>query len=185
MKTVVNKLNLLILTGLLVVIAGVLTFKAEGDLFATMIKSVGALHIVAGAIEVYFATVNKQLKVGFWLFLLQGIAKIGFGVYVLTGVNTLEDFTLVTAVFAIFFAMFNIVFGLAAATLGKFSIKFLVVLLVSGVVSGITGIVLLAGEAQNTNYLKFMAVIMLVGGLSNITFAMRLRRIAIVDGIAQ
>lgn len=170
MITELSKPNLLLRAGVIIVGSGILVYFANEISFDAVMKAVGVLHIIAGFFSFMFAAGNKRLKFGYLSFLMQGLARVIYGCYLLFFVKSPNDMIIATSIFALFYAFFDIFFGLSVLTENKFNLRIVIFNLLSGLLNGIIGVLLLIHMVAGKNVLPVIALLMVGAGIFSILF---------------
>jgi uncharacterized membrane protein HdeD (DUF308 family) len=170
-----NKLFYYALSGQFLVFVGLMLFFSHKIDFGILLKVVPVLLLLTGSCVLVFSLYRNLPNHANRLHLVQGIASIVFGLFVLLMIDTSRNFFLAMLYFVIVFGMFEILFSF----LTQKSIPRFVILsrLMAGIVNFIGGIVLLMVTMIFSIETFFHTSILITfSGVSMLLFASNVRK---------
>ncbi len=174
-----NKTSNLTLSGLTMLIAGIILYMSE-QIGISMAKIlIPILFILSGGFAIRFSKYSKLPIIAQQYHKIQGIGLIIFALLIIGLPNTLVSFLMIITYFVIMFGIFEITFALnVLSSKHKINTNILISRLSAGAISLIGGFILLLTTLKDEfKGMSIASILIIISGISIIYFAQYLKKL--------
>ncbi|MET2985201.1 hypothetical protein [Aureibaculum conchae] len=174
-----NKSINLTLSGICLLIAGVLIIASK-SIGVSLTKILVPLSFIAcGVFSYLFSQANKQHKIAYSYHLMQSIGLVLFGLLIAFSPNSLQSFLMYICFFLMLYGLLEILFGFSALnTRFKINWSMLITRFITGFLSMIGSVYLLLTMMDDEiKGVKIAGVLTILGGLSFVWFAQKVKNL--------
>lgn len=177
-----NKTNLLTLSGLALLGAGIILLLSESIGITTSKILVPAFFAIASIFTFLFSQANKQNRIARQFHLAQSIGLLTFTILIAMIPQSLASFLSFSTYFIMFFGLFEIIFIFSVLnTKTPLNKGILLSRLAAGATNLIGGFILLLTLFQNTkNALTIAGILIIIGGIGFLFYAYKINNKLII-----
>ena len=176
-----NETTDLTLSGLTMLIAGLLLYLSEQIGIYTAKILIPILFILSGIFAIRFSNNSNLPKIAKLYHKIQGISLILFAFLIIALPNTLQSFLMIVTYFVLMFGIFELTFALnALSSKHKINTNILISRLVAGAINLIGGFILLLTTLNDEfKGISIASILIIIGGFSIIYFAQYLKKLKV------